>query len=98
MPTHPELSRNKWKISLANFSAGALAGATALTITFPLDIAHTRLATDTGNDMSGPFQISLSSFYHQEIISTFRHIRQFPLHSSMILSPNNSSVLKHSRG
>ena len=37
-----------WRISAGNFSAGAAAGATSLLFTYPLDIAHTRLATDIG--------------------------------------------------
>lgn len=35
---------------LANFTSGGLAGATALTFIYPLDVARTRLATDIGNN------------------------------------------------
>eukprot|EP00850_Spirogloea_muscicola_P023015 SM000323S12627 [mRNA] locus=s323:772:2321:- [translate_table: standard] len=37
-----------WRVSAGNFGAGALAGSTALLFTYPLDIAHKRLAADTG--------------------------------------------------
>ncbi|KAL9263603.1 putative ADP,ATP carrier protein [Drosera capensis] len=40
----------------ANFFAGAAAGCTTLVIVYPLDIAHTRLATDIGRDGTRQFR------------------------------------------
>jgi hypothetical protein len=37
------------RIAAGNFLAGAGAGATSLAFTYPLDLAHTRLATDVGS-------------------------------------------------
>eukprot|EP00897_Mesotaenium_endlicherianum_P000734 jgi/Mesen1/10661/ME000009S10442 len=50
-----------------NFAAGALAGSTSLLFTYPLDIAHTRLATDVGarRQFRG-LRNFLATIYHKE--------------------------------
>lgn len=47
---NPEQVSSKLHRSGGNFAAGAAAGATSLLFTYPLDIAHTRLATDLGSE------------------------------------------------
>ncbi|CAI5475013.1 unnamed protein product [Closterium sp. Yama58-4] len=47
-PSHLLAEPSATRIAAGNFLAGAAAGATSLLVTYPLDVAHTRLATDIG--------------------------------------------------
>ncbi|CAI5517789.1 unnamed protein product [Closterium sp. Naga37s-1] len=47
-PSHLLIDPSATRIAAGNFLAGAAAGATSLLVTYPLDVAHTRLATDIG--------------------------------------------------
>ncbi|CAI5481690.1 unnamed protein product [Closterium sp. Yama58-4] len=47
-PSHLLAEPSASRIAAGNFLAGAAAGATSLLVTYPLDVAHTRLATDIG--------------------------------------------------
>ncbi|CAI5511715.1 unnamed protein product [Closterium sp. Naga37s-1] len=47
-PSHLLTDPSATRIAAGNFLAGAAAGATSLLVTYPLDVAHTRLATDIG--------------------------------------------------
>ncbi|CAH1100065.1 unnamed protein product [Psylliodes chrysocephalus] len=47
-----DFDRNKfWNYFLANLASGGLAGASALSITYPLDFARTRLSADIGKSL-----------------------------------------------
>lgn len=47
-PAYSEGKPSTLRLASGNLAAGAAAGATSLFFTYPLDIAHTRLATDIG--------------------------------------------------
>lgn len=51
-----EKSKDIVKTAQHNFTAGALAGCTALVVVYPLDIAHTRLAADMGRAEARQFK------------------------------------------
>nr|DAD49009.1 TPA_asm: hypothetical protein HUJ06_018946 [Nelumbo nucifera] len=54
--------------ALDNFIAGAAAGCTTLVIIYPLEIAHTRLAADIGDNRGSSIQghHSLTGYHSQE--------------------------------
>jgi len=48
-----DLKTNKLKYFLGSMAAGGAAGATSLTVVYPLDFARTRLAADVSNTQIG---------------------------------------------